>query len=604
MRLRYLNLTILTSFLLFSCSGLREERTDGPDRTAGPLEVGFWMDDEGAKAAVGADLCSVVWEDDDHLALWAFDQNDAPALSAQDFSVYGRSATRAFFSSTLSSPMAEGLYTYWAAAPLPSKIQDGYASFPIPAVQDGKGDGVMFSNLTEAGPLKSVKDYGKAEKFALQMGQQLHLLRFYVQDEERLLGGEPIEKIECFFPAQVSGSLRVALPVTAEPGVFPSSEQILQEGGTDLTLQLAEPLSVSDANERHYAFATIFPRKWGKDESFSVRLYSRSKVAVADDIPLGGRDMKAAHATTVKVAPGYLREYRRVFVHFRSNPIGEPVRSITLTAPSGCKWSDKGGNTYTISPGGDIAPGTSFLLEYEDAAAFMSLSGKSITVTYDSEHLICTQNITIPDLSGMVSTTLALDVAPLLSEDFSTVNSFNSNDEHKTANAGSKSPVTFLNGWSGARCGAKAGVGVRLACRRETSADYDARMDSAPLACTIKKAVNLKLSFDYGSGGAYIMILGKAVGQTVKVGYITTLTNYKSGDTNGTYPHSFFIDKSACDGEGGYEMASTPYSCILSIPAGTSPVRISWRTVIEHMAGINNNTNWLYLDNVSVTVNP
>ena len=51
-------------------------------------------------------------------------------------------------------------------------------------------------------------------------------------------------------------------------------------------------------------------------------------------------------------------------------------------------------------------------------------------------------------------------------------------------------------------------------------------------------------------------------------------------------------------------MCSLPASCVLySVPAGKSVIRISWRTVIEHMAGVNNNTDWLYIDNVFVSVN-
>lgn len=615
MKLRNLNfLTILSFFLLFSaCSAEtgeevgRAPRRTGADSPEGPCTVGFWMDDESTKTAVGPDAQSVLWEDDDHLALWAFRQDASRVLSAQDFIVYGRSSTRTFFSTTLPSPMAEGRYWYWAAAPRPSQVGNGFACFPIPSVQDGKGAGVMLSDLTEAGPLKARSDYGRDEGLALQMRQQLHLLRFYIQDDKHLLGSETVEKIECSFPAQVSGTLRTDLPVPSGTPVSLSAP-VLQDGNTSLSLVLDKPLSVSDDKERRYAFATIFPRKWGQDDTFSLRLYTQSKIAIVDDIPLGGRDMQAGHATTVKIAPDHLREYRRIFVNFRSNPIGEPVQSITLTAPSGCKWSDKGGNTYKITPGGNIVPGNTFLLEYEDASAFKSLSGKTITVTYDSEHLVCTQKISIPNLSGAISTTLNLDVAPLLSEDFSGVGDFSSNDTFVTSSVGAKDPVTFLNGWAGARVGGKAGVGVRLACRREgglwVSAEYDSRMESAPLACKIKKAVKLKLNFDYGSGGSYTMMLGSALGQTIHVGYITTTSNYKSNSTSGTYPHSFKINASECDGEGGYSATSKSKSLVISAPV-TDILRISWRSVIDEKSDFgSSNTDWFYLDNVSVTVNP
>ena len=156
----------------------------------GACEVQFWMENEDTRSSVASDLHSVCWEDGDHLALWAFKPDHSQALSAQDFSIYGRSSQRAYFSSTLASPMAEGTYTYWATSPLPTRNKDGYVTFAIPEEQDGKGAGIMFSNRVQAGPLKPREEYEPAERFALEMSQQLHLLRFYIQDDEQLLGGE------------------------------------------------------------------------------------------------------------------------------------------------------------------------------------------------------------------------------------------------------------------------------------------------------------------------------------------------------------------------------------------------------------------------------
>ncbi len=607
MKLHNLNflLTILTSFLLLACSGMREDAVRLSARQDGACEVQFCIDNEDTRTSVASDLHSVCWEDGDHLALWAFKPDYSQALSAQDFAIYGRSSQRAYFSSTLASPMAEGTYTYWAASPLPTRNKDGYVTFAIPEKQDGKGAGIMLSNLVQAGPLKPREEYEPAERFALEMSQQLHLLRFYIQDDEQLLGGEKVERMEFIFPSDVTGSLRTAIPVTAEPGVYPSAEQTLQDGSPNLNLTLDSKLEVSAGTTRHYAFATIFPRQWGADESFSARLYSQSRIAIIDDILLGGRNMQAGHATSVRLTPNRLREYRRIFINFRSNPIGEPIKSITLTAPSGCKWGDKTGNTYTISTGGNILPGDSFLIEYEDASAFRTLSGKSVTVTFESEHLTCTQTVKMANLSSVSSTTINLDVAPLLDEDFSGVEEFSSNDAYsKGSNAGAKDPKTFLNGWAGARCGAKGGVGVRLACRRETSWEYDARMESAPLNCKIKKAVTLRVTFDYGSGGSYTTLLGSANGQTVYVGYITTTSNYKSNSTEGTYPLSFHIDAADCDGnDGGYSSTSNSYNKTFTAPV-TDILRISWRTAVDHKAGTNNNTDWLYVDNVKVVVVP
>lgn len=581
------------------------DRSAGRNAEGGPCEVHFWMEDEGARTSVASDLHSVCWEDGDHLALWAFKPNHSQALSAQDFAVYGRSNQRAFFSSTLDSSMEEGTYTYWAASPLPSKVQDEYVYFSIPSEQNGKGAGVMFSDLVQAGPLKKQKEQ-ESERLALQMNQRLHLLRFYVQDDNLLLGGEDIEKIQFVFSSDVTGTLRVALPISNTPGVYPSSEQTLQNGSSSLNLQLDQRLKVSSGTERHYAFATIFPRQWGPDDSFSARLYGQSKIAIVDDVLLGGRNMRVSHATSVKLVPNRLREYCRIFINFRSNPIGEPIQSITLTAPSGCRWGDRGGNTYTISTGGNILPGDSFLLEYEDASVFRTLSGKTITVTYDSEHLVTSQTLKMADLSSVHTTTMNLDVPPLLDENFSNVSSFSSNDAYSGgAIAGSMSAYSFLNGWSGGRCGAEAGKCVRLAARRETSARYPSRIDSAPLTGTLKKTTNLKVSFDYGANNQYstaILTTGD-LGQTCYVGYITTTSNPKSGDSTGAVDPSFHVESS--DKTGSYNNTPNDTTVILkNVPSGQSVIRICWRTQVDSNAGLTNTTSWLYIDNVKVTIQP
>ncbi len=624
MKLHNLYLTILTSLLLLSCTGRQDEGYGARDTSQDPCEVQFWTDNAPelsigeTRSCVASDGLSVAWEDGDHIALWAWPVSDGgtvsstPALAAQDFAIYGRTARRAFFSSTLAAPMAEGRYLYWAVSPSPRSISGGMAAFSIPALQDGKGQGIMMSRPMTAAALVPMAQYDRDDKFQLSMSQALHLLRFYVTDPDNLLEGESVERIELHFPDGVSGEFRQPVPLP-DGDTLPVLSPELVSGSGELVLEPETPLPISDDASRSYAYAAVFPRRWGPDDSFSARLYSQTKVALVSDLPLRAKDMKAGHATAVRLSPDAIRSYCRIFINFRSNAIGEDIQSIILTAPSGCKWSDNGSNTRILSTGSDIKPGETFLLEYENAASFRSLSRKDITVTYDSEHLTCTQTLKMPDLSDTYAATLDLDVAPLLLEDFSTVPSFSSNDEYSLGFiTGAKDPHPFLNGWAGARCGAKAGVGVRLACRRETSADYDARMESAPLACTIKKAVDLKLSFDYGCGGmgSYIELLGKKitisdpVGQTVKVGYITSTDNYASNSTTGTYEHSFHIDAQEHAVEGGYENISQTKTLVLhAVPAGTSVIRISWRTVIDHKAGTHNNTDWLYMDNVSVSVN-
>ena len=129
-------------------------------------------------------------------------------------------------------------------------------------------------------------------------------------------------------------------------------------------------------------------------------------------------------------------------------------------------------------------------------------------------------------------------------------------------------------------------------------------MDSAPLKGTIKKTCNLLVEFSYGSNnkfGGWAIITDGNVGQNCFVGYVTNSKGYKSGDTDGTFDrtNNTFYTK-----EYTGSWTNTPndtYYILQNVPA-TSPVRISWRTEIEHQAGTTNTTCWLYLDNIKVTI--
>ncbi|MBP5398380.1 MAG: hypothetical protein J6Y32_07155 [Bacteroidales bacterium] len=598
MKLRNLLLTILNFSLLVSCSDRAEVFSVETEGMKGaPCEVSLCLPNaENSKTAIASDAHSVYWEDGDQLALWAV-RGGVNILSAQPFTVYGRTDTRAFFSSTLAGTMPDGQFLYWAASPLPSRTQGSNAWFAIPSVQDGKGAGVMTSENVVAGPLRPKEEYSDAEQFSLEMAQRLHLLRFYLEDSANLLAGETVERMILTWPSEVTGNLKQAIASAWAP--------TLEDGNTNLELDFETPLQKSTSS-RKYAYATIFPQQWGIDDVLSVKFYTQTMVGFIDEVPLCGRNMQGGHATSVQLVPDRVGPYCRVFVTLQSNPLGEDLQSVTLTAPSGSKWGDRGSNTYTWTIPEGIKVGDSFVLEYEDAAKFRTLSGKSVTVTFDSEHVQTSQTLSVANLSSVYSTSLNLNVPPLLDENFSGVSTFSSNDEYSSGfNTGSKDPHTFLNGWAGARCGASAGKCVRIASRRETSARYGARVDAAPLTGTLKKATNLKVTFDYGANNQFssLGLLGNGdVGQTCYVGYITTTDNYKSSETTGTYQHNFHID--AGEKTGSWDNTPNDAEYVLSnVPANTT-IRISWRNETDSKAGAHNTTSWFYLDNVKVTIQP
>ena len=371
-----------------------------------------------------------------------------------------------------------------------------------------------------------------------------------------------------------------------------------------ITIEAAEPVAISGGSNRNYLFASIIPTTFADGESMSVKLYTETKVAKAE-IPLQSRTFAAGHSTPVRIIPESVQNRGKIYVNILSNNLGENVDKVTFSAPAGCKWSDNGTNTYVYEPSDPIADTRSFVLEYEDEAAFRTMSGQAVTVTYDSEHVTISESLTVEDLAGKYSTVLNLNVPYLLYEDFSGVESFSSNDVHKTSSAGSKDAVGFLDGWSGGRIGAEAGKCIRIACRRETSVDYHARVDSAPLKGIIKKPADISVEFDYGAdnqpGGIPIAIYDGNVGQDCYIGYTTTTKQYKSGATDGTFDrdvNTFYIKEYT----GSYSNTPNNDTFVLqNVPAGDLH-RISWRTEVEHQAGTTNTTAWLYIDNVKVKI--
>lgn len=149
-------------------------------------------------------------------------------------------------------------------------------------------------------------------------------------------------------------------------------------------------------------------------------------------------------------------------------------------------------------------------------------------------------------------------------------------------------------GWSAARAGAQAGTAIRIACRRETRlANYSARADS-PFLSGLKdgKTVNLDITYDYSMGREGT----PKIAQTVYFGYITTSKNPSSGDETGTFPESFKINETT----GSYTNINHTANTLLK--GVSAPLRLSWRTMPDKDWGANNNTCWLYIDNIKVKI--
>ena len=564
----------------------------------GSQTVGFCTGDAATRTVMNPDGLTSSWENGDRIAVWAKNSAGEYTLNNTPFSVYGADGSRAFFTATIDSAMPEDRYTYFASCPVPETVSGTTATFTIPSVQDGRVSGgadIMIATPVLHGPLEEVKELSDYTKLGLTMEHILHQFRFYVPENEDKLGGERIEKIVLDFPKPVAGKVTADF---ADPSISPE----LSDGVSSMILKLSEPLVVSSSSGRKYAMASIFPTSFDASDSFSIKVYSTTKIGTTEPISLGGRTFAGGHSTPVRILLSDVRDYARIRFTVSANNLGENADAVRLAAPEGCVWGD-GSTIYEYRPGHEITTGETFNIVFEDTDAYRAFSGKDVTVTFDTEHVDASQTVRMPDMSSSLIAEISASIPYLLYEDFSGVESFNSGDKYSTSNMGSKSPKAFLDGWTGARVGAEAGKCIRIAARRETSAaGYDARVDSAPII-SLKKSTDISVSYDYGADNKYggIPILGADgnVGQNVYVGYGTDTKGYSSGDDSGTFEeeNTFYVKEYT----GSY--TNTPNSdtrVIHSAPTGT--LRITWRSAAEYQTGTTNTTCWLYLDNIKVQI--
>ena len=492
--------------------------------------------------------------------------------------------------------MPDGTYSYVMTYPIPVSADGVRAVFRVPSRQDGlASDGVdiLVSDPVVGkalAPLSDETSIDESQILKVRMRHLLHFLRFYIPEGNDPFC-EPLTEIEFSMPQAIVGELSVDV---ADP-----SSVSLSGGGRSVNLELDKPISVSES-----AVAGIIPPAsvYSSGEMMNVTVYSENKWSELPSVALDGRDFAAGHITPVPIRPTDVRPLYQIRFSLDSNNLGEDPQCIRLTLPQGVKWPGSETNVLDFASDHDglIKVGDTFVLKVKDEAAFRALSSKALTVTYESESAIVSESLAFGDLSSVSKAAFSLNCPYLFFEDFSGVGDQTSHDEWSMANAGSKNPVAFLDGWSAARFGTKAGTSLRLACRRETSVDYTARADS-PFLSGLKNgvAVGLEVAFDYSmdrTGYATPGFSVPEISQTVKVGYITTSANLKSGDDSGNFPSSFTVNETG----GSYTNIGHSYSTELTDV--TPPLRLSWLTAPEHKAGTTNNTCWLYIDNIKVKI--
>ena len=583
---------IFAASVLMSCN----EETLAPSDQEHVVAIS--VNDGRTRTQMQSDGLSAVWENGDVLSLWAYNSHGAFILSDQPFTAYGIDSSRGFFTSSLASPMPSGTYTYWCTYPRPLSVNGINATFNIPSVQDGKVSGgadIMIASPVQGGALKSIGEVHENPSLSLRMNHMLHQFRFYIPYNDVLHSDGELERIVAVFPKAVAGKVKYNL-------MNPSVAPVLSEGESKMELNLSEPIGLSSDTSFQYACLAFMPSKFDSGQMLHLKAYTENKIAEIVPVDLCARDFQAGHSTPVALKITEIHDYCRIRFKVGANNIGENVQSITLTAPSGYALGESGSNTYVYRPGYEFSSGETFEIVFEDVNAYRALSGKTITLNYDTEHVRTQQTIVLPQMTQGHLVEIGADVPYLLYEDFSSVQSFSSNDAYTGgSNAGSKPASSFLNGWTAARAGAQAGKAIRIACRRETAlTNASARVDSRPIIA-LKKSSDITVRFNYGMSNQYggVSITPADFGQKVYLGYVTSTAAYASGDETGIFAPENSFDLH--EGGGSYDsMMNDDTFTIRNVPTGT--VRITWRTVPHSDSGATNTTCWLYIDNVVVQI--
>jgi hypothetical protein len=267
--------------------------------------------------------------------------------------------------------------------------------------------------------------------------------------------------------------------------------------------------------------------------------------------------------------------------------LGESVTKLHLTLPEGYYFANFKQKSVAANSNGE------YKFEVFGDMIDNALKGSYMAAVYESEHALVESSVKYS------TTTMELTVPYLFEEDFSTVGTFHSNDNYVSGFlTGDKGGYSFHNGWSGGRVGAEAKQSIRIACRRETSARYGARVDSAPIKNLKQGAsVKVKVVYDYGMDQDYGGMGPTTIGQTCYEGRTTDSSALSSGSETGTFETNFYIEE---DDNATWD--SMPYTRSYSFGGCTSATRLSWRTYPENKAGASNNTCWLYIDNVRVSI--
>lgn len=341
-----------------------------------------------SRTQLGEDGVSVKWASDDQIALWAVNSRSETVFSKQAFKLYHYNTdyNTAKFRGDIPQMPAD-TYTYYAVSPVPSESDGTQATYLIPDVQDGGFNGdwdVMVADPVKA-PALEKNDTGETVQF--QFRHKVHVLKIRIPKNDL---GEKVSEITLAFPQPVTGRMTVD---AADPDAAPT----LTDGNNTLTLRFDTPKGADDV-----VFAVIAPVELTAEQPVTITAICEAGESEPRNIP--GKHFSEGHTTPIAYhIPAIGRYYTRLNFSLPADKgtatLGEAVGKITLTAPEGSLF-DNGTNICQFTPDAEGKYTMVLKPSWTD-----NLSGKAVTVQYESESAVVSNTLTMPQITNSATTT-------------------------------------------------------------------------------------------------------------------------------------------------------------------------------------------------------